>query len=118
MFGLSRKRMNESCKNVLVQLCLSMADSPIYKGVDTSIRTLSEGIVGIHKEENGRLVNNFDFYPNSKGWIDSIAIYGTMLDSHYKTISGSMEIFGLKVSEITHEGNYVNIELIQSQFSN
>lgn len=29
-----------------------------------------------------------------------------------------MEIFGLRVSEITHEGNYVNVELDQTQFPN
>lgn len=27
-----------------------------------------------------------------------------------------MEIFGLKVSEISHEGNYVDCELDQNQF--
>lgn len=118
MFGFSRKSMYQSCRNVLAQLCQSMASSPIYRGVDTSIRAFSEGIIRIHQEENGRLVNNFDFYPNSNGWIDSVAIYGTMLDSHYRIISGSMEIFGLRVSEITHEGNYVNVELDQTQFPN
>lgn len=61
-------------------------------------------------------MNNFDFYPNSDGWIDSVAIYGCYLDSHYRTISSSMEIFGLKVSEISHEGNYVDCELDQNQF--
>ena len=118
MFGFSRKEMNKSCQNVLFQLCQTMKSAPIYADIDTSISAFSDGTIRIHQEKNGRLVNNFDFYPNSKGWIDSIAIYGDSLDSHYRIIGTSMEIFGLKVTEITHEGNYVNCELDQTQFPN
>ena len=114
MFGIfgSRKSMNESCKRVL----MTMRNAPIYAGVETTMAVSCEGMIRIHQEQNGRLVNNFDFYPNSDGWIDSVAIYGCYLDSHYRTISSSMEIFGLKVSEISHEGNYVDCELDQNQF--
>lgn len=117
MFGLfSQKEMNKSCKNVLLQLCKTMKSAPIYAGVETSIYSMSEGVIRIHQEKNGNLVNNFDFYPNSNGWIDSIAIYGNSLNSHYKIIGNSMEIFGLKVSEISHEGDFVDCELDQTQF--
>ena len=69
MFGIfgSRKSMNESCKRVLAQLCETMRNAPIYAGVETTIFASSEGMVRIHQEQNGRLVNNFDFYPNSDG---------------------------------------------------
>lgn len=116
MFGYSSNLMNESCKNILRQLCQGMKTSQIYAGLDISFIPTSEGMVRIHQEEQGMLVNNFDFYPNSEGWIDSIAIYGRYLDAHYRTISASMEIFGLKVSDITYEGSYIDIELDQEQF--
>lgn len=118
MFGIfgPRNIMNRSCKRVLMQLCETMSNAPIYAGLETTIHAFCEGIVRIHQEKDGHLVNNFDFYPNSDGWIDSVAIYGCYLDSHYRTISNSMEIFGLKVSEISHEGDYVDCELDQDQF--
>lgn len=99
-----------------MQLCEAMRNAPIYAGVETTMSAFCEGMIRIRQEQNGRLVNNFDFYPNSDGLIDSMAIYGSYLDSHYRTIRSSMEIFGLKVSEISHVGDYVDCELDQNQF--
>ena len=56
MFGIfgSRKSMNESCKRVLVQLCETMRNAPIYAGVETTMAASCEGMIRIHQEQNGR----------------------------------------------------------------
>ena len=46
-------------------------------------------------------VNKYYFYPDGvSGNIESIAIYGIALQSHYGTISRTLNIFGLKVKNV------------------
>lgn len=114
--GIFSNYFNSTCKQMLIELCESMKDSSIYNGIDTSFQPLANYVLRIHQEKNGMLVNNFDFYANYNGWIDSIAIKGSYLKVHYSTIQKSMEIFGLKVADIELEEDYVNVEIEQSQF--
>ena len=69
----------------------------------------------IHQEEYGDLFNDFDFL-GKDGWIRYVRIYGQILDAHYRTIGGSMEVFGLKVDNISRKPDYVECIINQSQF--
>lgn len=111
------EQMNESFKDILHQLCQALQQTNLT--YTTSITETSDGIVRIH-QERGLLINDFDFHPNSKGWIDSIVIYGNYLIYHFETISKSAEIFGLKIKSIDIDYDYtrVNIKLDQEQFTN
>ena len=55
----------------------------------------------------GNSQNLYLFYPNpnGSGKIGSIAIYGAAIDSHYRTMSQSRIIFGLKITNIVKDYN-------------
>lgn len=118
MFGLASElnHFNPTCRAAVKQLCSQMRTAPIYRGLDICTSETAEGIMRIFQEQNGHSVNTFAFFPDSRGWIDSIAIYGQGLDNHYRVIRSTMEIFGMKVEEISHEGNYVDVTLDPTQF--
>lgn len=103
------------CEVMIRQLLGTMRNTSVYAGLDQSIKMLPNGGIRIHQEEDGRLFNDFDFLGRN-GWIRYVRIYGRILDKHYETIGNSMEIFGLKVDNITYNGQYVECVINQSQF--
>jgi hypothetical protein len=59
------------------------------------------GSVSIEVLNQGSPVNKYFFYPDGVfGRIESIAIYGVALQSHYETISRTQNIFGFKIKGI------------------
>ena len=97
------------------QLFGSMREGEIYARLDQSIHKLPNGGMRIHQEEYGDLFNDFDFL-GKNGWIRYVRIYGQILDAHYRTISGSMEVFGLQVDDISRKPDYVECVINQAQF--
>lgn len=108
-------KLNELCVLMIRQLFGTMRQSDIYARLDQSIQKLPNGGMRIHQEEYGDLFNDFDFL-GKNGWIRYVRIYGQILDAHYRTIGGSMEVFGLKVDEILRRNDYVECVINQSQF--
>ena len=47
---------------------------------------------------------------------DMFGYMESILDAHYRTIGGSMEVFGLKVDNITRKPDYVECVINQAQF--
>ncbi len=80
------------------------ANYNIYKGEDDA----STYIIISHLGR--RLINRFSFY-GVMGKLNSIAIYGVNLSEHYCTIKLSGEFYGLPVSEVNWEGDYVDVFL-------
>lgn len=97
------------------QLFGTMRQSDIYATLDQFIQKLPNGGMRIHQEEYGALFNDFDFL-GKDGWIKYVRIYGEILDAHYSTIGGSMEVFGLKVDKISRKPDYVECVINQAQF--
>ena len=66
---------------------------------------MSAGCYAIEITNNGRLVNLYLFYPDPRGSgkIDSIALYGIHLQAHYYTMSSSMKIFGMTITNISFD---------------
>lgn len=108
-------KLNKLCELMIRQLFDTMRQSDIYAGLDQSIQKLPNGGMRIHQEEYGDLFNDFDFL-GKDGWIKYVRIYGKILDAHYKTIGGSMEVFGLKVDNILRKLDYVECVINQEQF--
>lgn len=63
------------------------------------------GCHAIEITNNGRLVNLYLFYPggDGSGKIGSIALYGIHLQAHYNTMSSSMKIFGMTITDISFD---------------
>ena len=57
------------------------------------------GIWALEVKKEGQSVNLFLFYPDSKGKIDSFALYGANLRGHYNAMHSSMMAFGMKISK-------------------
>lgn len=108
-------KLNELCDLMIRQLFGTMRQSDIYARLDQSIQKLPNGGMRIHQEEYGDLFNDFDFL-GKNGWIRYVRIYGQILDAHYRTISGSMEVFGLQVDDISRKPDYVECVINQAQF--
>ena len=108
-------KLNDLCELMIRQLFGSMRQSDIYARLDQSIQKLPNGGMRIHQEEYGDLFNDFDFL-GKDGWIKYVRIYGKILDAHYRTIGGSMEVFGLKVDNISKKPDYVECVINQAQF--
>ena len=108
-------KLNGLCELMIRQLFGSMRQSDIYARLDQSIQKLPNGGMRIHQEEYGDLFNDFDFL-GKDGWIKYVRIYGKILDAHYRTIGGSMEVFGLKVDNISKKPDYVECVINQAQF--
>lgn len=108
-------KLNDLCELMIRQLFGSMRQSDIYARLDQSIQKLPNGGMRIHQEEYGDLFNDFDFL-GKDGWIKYVRIYGEILDAHYRTIGGSMEVFGLKVDNISRKPDYVECVINQAQF--
>ena len=108
-------KLNELCELMIRQLFGTMRQSDIYARLDQSIQKLPNGGMRIHQEEYGDLFNDFDFL-GKNGWIRYVRIYGQILDAHYRTISGSMEVFGLQVDDISRKPDYVECVINQAQF--
>lgn len=53
--------------------------------------------MSIEVSNDGQPVNLFMFFPDGKGNIGSVAIYGSNLNRHYSTISKTLNVFGLPV---------------------
>lgn len=49
---------------------------------------------------NGNLVNLWTFYPGINGEIESIAVYGSFLDGHKRSIERSMKVFDMDVISV------------------
>ena len=107
--------LNGPCELMLRQLFDSMCEGGVYTRLDQSIQKLPNGGIRIHQEEYGQLFNNFDFL-GKNGWIRYVRIYGQILDGHYRTIGNSMEVFGLRVDNITRKEDYVECVINQAQF--
>lgn len=58
---LVQEKYERVLQESLMQLCETMRNAPIYAGVETTMAASCEGMIRIHQEQNGRLVNNFDF---------------------------------------------------------
>lgn len=58
------------------------------------------GAIAIRVYQNEGLVNQFLFYPNGDGKIESITIFGAAIKGHKDSIEGSMKVFGLPVESI------------------
>ena len=108
-------KLNDLCELMIRQLFGSMRQSDIYARLDQSIQKLPNGGMRIHQEEYGDLFDDFDFL-GKDGWIKYVRIYGEILDAHYRTIGGSMEVFGLKVDNISRKSDYVECVINQAQF--
>ena len=108
-------KLNGLCELMIRQLYSSMLEGEIYAKLDQSIHKLPNGGMRIHQEEYGDLFNDFDFL-GKNGWIRYVRIHGQILDAHYRTIGGSMEVFGLKVDNISRKPDYVECIINQSQF--
>lgn len=108
-------KLNELCVLMIRQLFGTMRQSDIYARLDQSIQKLPNGGMRIHQEEYGDLFNDFDFL-GKNGWIRYVRIYGQILDAHYRTISDSMEVFGLQVDDISRKPDYVECVINQAQF--
>ena len=61
------------------------------------------GIQALEVSKNGRSINLFLFFPDQNGKIESIALYGSNLQSHYNAMRRSMMAFGMKISSISVE---------------
>lgn len=107
--------LNGICELAIRQLMGAMRQSRIYASLDMSIIKLPNGGLRIRQEQNGSVYNDFDFL-GADGWIRYIRIYGKELDGHYRTIGGSMEVFGMLVDNIFHKGDYVECIINQTQF--
>ena len=108
-------KLNELCELMIRQLFGTMRQSDIYARLDQSIQKLPNGGMRIHQEEYVVLFNDFYFIVKN-GWIRYVRIYGQILDAHYRTISGSMEVFGLQVDDISRKPDYVECVINQAQF--
>lgn len=111
----SNYKLNQLCELMVRQLFGTMRQSDIYAPLDQFIQKLPNGGMRIHQEEYGALFNDFDFL-GKDGWIKYVRIYGEILDAHYSTIGGSMEVFGLKVDKISRKPDYVECVINQAQF--
>lgn len=69
-------------------------------------------VIDVYTKEN-RLINEYHFYPDTAGNIDSIAIYGTHLQEHLSTISRSRLVFGLPVDDICIDSGFAEFVDIQ-----
>lgn len=107
--------LNLICDLAVRQLMETMSQSKIYRILEISIIELSNGGLRIRQELNGSVYNDFDFL-GYNGWIKYIRIYGKELNGHCQTIGDSMEIFGMKVDNIYHRGDYVECLINQAQF--
>lgn len=107
--------LNDLCELAIRQLMRTMRQSDIYASLDMSLIKLPNGGIKIRQEQYGNVYNDFDFF-GVDGWIRYIRIYGKELDGHYRTIGGSMEIFGMQVENIYIKGNYVECVIDQAQF--
>lgn len=56
----------------------------------------------------GKFCNRYLFYPNPDGSINSICLYGMLLQQHCQKISASMNCFGLKVTKIFYDDKGLN----------
>ena len=108
-------KLNGICELAIRQLMGTMRQSHIYASLDMSIVKLPNGGLRIHQEQNGSVYNDFDFL-GADGWIRYIRIYGKELNGHYRTIGGSMEVFGMQVDNISYKGDYVECIINQAQF--
>ena len=107
--------LNGICELAIRQLMGTMRQSHIYASLDMLIIKLPNGGLRIRQEQNGSVYNDFDFL-GAEGWIRYIRIYGKELNGHYRTIGGSMEVFGMQVDNISHKGDYVECIINQAQF--
>ena len=107
--------LNGLCELAIRQLMGTMRKTDIYASLDMSLIKLPNGGIKIRQEQYGNVYNDFDFL-GEDGWLRYVRIYGQILDAHYKTIGGSMEVFGLKVDSISRLPNYVECVINQQQF--
>lgn len=72
------------------------------------------GVQALEITKNGQPINLFLFYPDSRGKIGSIAVYGVNLQGHYNAMRNSMMAFGMPISQINMESglsDYLDIYL-------
>jgi hypothetical protein len=108
-------KLNGLCELMIRQLFDTMKKTEVYASLDQSMSILSNGGMRIHQEDNGQLFNDFDFL-GENGWLRYVRIYGQILESHYRTIGGSMEVFGLQIDSISRKPDYVECVINQQQF--
>ena len=63
------------------------------------------GVHALEIAKNGRICNLYLFYPETdgSGKIGSVALYGDALDTHFRTISSSRNLFGMNVTSIERD---------------
>lgn len=108
--------LNSICWLAIKQLAETMAQSDCYRTVDTSCRKLSNGSAIIHQcFFDGSLYNDWIF-EGKDGWLNTATVYGKDLDEHQRIIGNSMEVFGMRVTNIIRKTDRVVFYLDRSIF--
>ena len=112
MFRLGLE-LNEDSLRRIKNIENNIRNHPAYAEYDVENYLNDQGLGSraLDISKYGKRVNLFVFYPNREGKIDSIAIYGSNLAGHYNAIRRSMMCFDMKVSDISFEGDLVDVTL-------
>lgn len=112
MFGFGYNHFSVESKNLILNIFENFQSTPMYSAYDIESFTNPNGVISLLVSKSGDMVNRFDFYSDGQdGKIGSIAIYGSSLKGHADAISSSMKIFGLPVSDVSRDYDFVDVTL-------
>lgn len=105
--------LNEDSLRRIKNIENSIRNHPAYAEYDVEnyLNDRGLGSRALELSKNGKRVNLFVFYPNREGKIHSIAIYGSNLAGHYNAMRRSMMCFDIKISDLSYEGDLVDVIL-------
>ena len=107
MFGFNNNIGAEG-ERIIDALYNKFKRNPAYANLN--ITKGYDGSTYIQISNGGYMLNRFSFY-GMNGKLHSIAIYGANIRELMNSINSSKQIFGLPVSEVSWEGDYIDITL-------
>ena len=112
MFGFGR--LNQDSLQRIKNIENGFRNYPAYSAyqIRSYIYDDQAGVQALEITLNGQPINLFLFYPDRKGKIESIAVYGIGLQGHYNAMRSSMMAFGMPITDISIEsGNETFLDI-------